>query len=277
MLAAARLARDEAAVLASTQITESQTRAALLALAQEQLSQQDAASAEDQRRLALLNEQVAQLQRQVAGLQQILGEFRAREVAAGTQISALGSDLNAALARVAAEERRRAELEEAERRRLEEEARQLERYRSEFFGQMRQILAGREGVQVVGDRFVFQSEVLFDVGSADLSDQGRAQIANVGATLLDAAREIPPEIDWILRVDGHTDDAPIRPGGRFASNWELSQARSLSVVLYLVDELGFPPERLVAAGFGEFRPVVAGSTPAARAANRRIELKLTER
>jgi chemotaxis protein MotB len=241
------------------------------------LSQQQAASADDQRRLALLNEQVAQLQRQVAGLQQILGESASREAAAGTQIAALGADLNAALARVAAEERRRAELEEAERRRLEDEARQLERYRSEFFGQMREILAGRDGVQVVGDRFVFQSEVLFDLGSADLSDQGRAQISNVGATLLETAREIPPSVDWILRVDGHTDAAPIRPGGRFASNWELSQARALSVVLYLVDELGFPPERLAAAGFGEYRPVVDGASPEARAANRRIELKLTER
>jgi chemotaxis protein MotB len=142
---------------------------------------------------------------------------------------------------------------------------------------MREILAGREGVEIVGDRFVFQSEVLFDVGSAELSDQGRAQIANVGATLLEAAREIPPGIDWILRVDGHTDDAPIRPGRAFASNWELSQARALSVVLYLVEELDFPPERLVAAGFGEYRPVIEGSSPEARAANRRIELKLTER
>ncbi|MCB1359787.1 MAG: OmpA family protein, partial [Rhodobacteraceae bacterium] len=189
----------------------------------------------------------------------------------------LGSDLNAALARVAAEERRRAELEEAERRRLEAQTEQLARYRSEFFGQMREILSGRDGVQVVGDRFVFSSEVLFEPGSADLSPAGQAQIRSIGAALLEIAQEIPPAIDWILRVDGHTDDAPIRPGGRYASNWELSQARALSVVLFLINDLGFPPERLAATGFGEYRPVVPGSSPQARAQNRRIELKLTER
>jgi chemotaxis protein MotB len=277
LLAAAQQARAGAEAERDRQLTDLETRAALLRLANQELAEARAASTEDQRALALLNEQVEQLRRQVAGLQQILGESQAREAAAGTQISALGSDLNAALARVAAEERRRRELEEAERLRLQAEAAQLERYRSEFFGQMRQILAGRQGVQVVGDRFVFSSEVLFEPGSADLSDEGRLQIANVGAILLDAAQEIPESIDWVLRVDGHTDDAPIRAGGRYASNWELSQARALSVVLYMVDELGFPPERLAATGFGEFRPVVPGSDPVSRAQNRRIELKLTER
>jgi len=277
LLAAAQAARDAARGDLARELAEIETRNALLRLANEELSQIRAASAEDQRALALLTEQVTLLQRQVAGLQEILGESQAREAAAGTQIAALGTDLNAALARVAAEERRRRELEEAERRRLEAEAQQLERYRSEFFGQMREILAGREGVQVVGDRFVFSSEVLFELGSADLSDEGQAQIANVGRLLLDTAAEIPPTIDWVLRVDGHTDDARIRPGGRFASNWELSQARALSVVLYLVSELGFPPERLAATGFGEFHPVASGSSPEARAQNRRIELKLTER
>ena len=277
LLAAANAARDALDAERARTLTEAETRAALLSVAQQQLTEAEALAAEDQRRLALLNEQVAALTRQVGGLQELLGESRAREAAADTQIATLGSDLNAALARVAAEERRRAELEEAERRRLEEEARQLERYRSEFFGQMREVMAGRDGVEIVGDRFVFSSEVLFDAGSADLSPEGQAQIANVGALLLDASREIPEGIDWVLRVDGHTDDAPVRPGGRFASNWELSQARALSVVLYLVEELGFPPERLAATGFGEYRPVLAGSDPVSRAANRRIELKLTER
>jgi chemotaxis protein MotB len=277
LLAAAQAARDAALEQASRQLTESETRAALLQMASQQLADAEAASTEDQRRLALLNEQVAQLQRQVAGLQELLGESRAREVAADTQIDTLGADLNAALARVAAEERRRAELEEAERRRLEEEARQLERYRSEFFGQMRAILAGREGVRIVGDRFVFSSEVLFEPGSADLAPEGRAQIANVVSILSEVAREIPPSIDWILRVDGHTDNVPIPAGGTYASNWELSQARALSVVLYMIEDLGFAPDRLAAAGFGEYRPVAEGNSPEARAQNRRIELKLTER
>ena len=113
---------------------------------------------------------------------------------------------------------------------------------------MREILGGRDGVQIVGDRFVFQSEVLFDAGSADLSRQGRAQIASIGRLLLDAASEIPDTIDWVLRVDGHTDNAAIRPGGEYASNWELSQARALSVVLYLIDELDFRPNALPPPG-----------------------------
>lgn len=142
---------------------------------------------------------------------------------------------------------------------------------------MRDIIGGREGVQIVGDRFVFQSEVLFEAGSAGLSPAGQAQIANVGAFLLDASREISETIDWVLRVDGHTDNGASRPGDQYASNWELSQARALSVVLYMIDQLGFPPERLAATGFGEFRPVEPGSSTAARAANRRIELMLTER
>jgi len=277
LLAAAQAARSTARDQMARQLTESETRAALLQLASEQLSEAESVAAEDQRRLALLNEQVAQLQRQVAGLQELLGESRVREVESSTQIETLGANLNAALARVAAEERRRAELEEAERRRLEEEARQLERYRSEFFGQMRNILAGRDGVRIVGDRFVFSSEVLFEPGSADLATEGRAQIANVVSILSEVSRDIPDNIDWMLRVDGHTDTVPIPAGGEYASNWELSQARALSVVLFMIDDLGFPPERLAAAGFGEYRPVAAGNSPEARAQNRRIELKLTER
>ncbi len=200
------------------------------------------------------------------------------------QIEALGSQLNSALARVAAEEKRRAALEEAERIRLEEEAKalkaetkELSRYRSEFFGKLSEVLAGREGVRVVGDRFVFSSEVLFEPGSADLAPEGRSQIAGVVATLQEVAAAIPPEIDWIIRVDGHTDNVPLSGFGEYRDNWELSQARALSVVRYMQNSLGFPPERLAATGFGEYRPVAEGDTPEARAQNRRIELKLTER
>ena len=141
---------------------------------------------------------------------------------------------------------------------------------------MRSVLEGRDEIQIVGDRFVFSSEVLFSLGSANLSAGGQEQIAGVAAILADVAQDIPDGVDWIIRVDGHTDNTPIT-GGRFADNWELSQARALSVVRFMTQGLGFPPERLAATGFGEFRPVNLEDSAAARAENRRIELKLTER
>ena len=201
----------------------------------------------------------------------------AKDSAANVQIEALGSQLNSALAQVAAEQKKRAELEAAERQRLELEKADLEKFRSEFFGQLSQLLTGREGVRVVGDRFVFSSEVLFNPGSADLAPEGVAQIADVVKILDEIAGKIPPGIDWIIRVDGHTDNVPLLGTGEFVDNWELSQARALSVVRYMQDQLGFPPQRLAATGFGEYQPVAAGDTPQARAQNRRIELKLTER
>ena len=193
------------------------------------------------------------------------------------QLESLGSELNTALAQVASEQRRRAELEAAEAARLAAENQDLARFRSEFFGQLSSLLAGREGVRVVGDRFVFSSEVLFNPGAADLAPEGRAQIAGVVRILDEVRANIPAGIDWIIRVDGHTDNVPLSGGGAFADNWELSQARALSVVRYMQDELGFPPDRMAATGFGEYRPVAEGDTPEDRAQNRRIELKLTER
>ena len=139
------------------------------------------------------------------------------------------------------------------------------------------MVAGREGIRVEGDRFVFSSEVLFEPGSATLSAEGRAQISGVAGILRDLSDEIPPAIDWLIRVDGHTDNIPLSGRGEFANNWELSQARALSVVLYMTEAEGIPPARLSANGFGEFRPIADGSTEEGRAANRRIELKLTER
>jgi chemotaxis protein MotB len=229
------------------------------------------------REAELLNQQVAALRSQLGSLQQILNESKARDEAAKVQLETLGNDLNAALAQVAAEQRRRAELEAAEKERLAAENRDLARFRSEFFGQLSTLLAGREGVRVVGDRFVFSSEVLFTPGAADLAPEGRAQIAGVVRILDEVRGNIPPEIDWIIRVDGHTDNVPLSGGGEFADNWELSQARALSVVRFMQDELGFPPDRMAATGFGEYRPVAAGEDEEARAQNRRIELKLTER
>lgn len=249
----------------------------LLDMAKAVLSEEQEKALAAQRKVTLLNEQIAALRGQLGELQGILDASAARDAAAQVQLENLGSQLNAALAQVAAEEKRRAQMEEAERKRLEAENADLARFRSEFFGQLSKVLAGREGVRVVGDRFVFSSEVLFTPGAADLAEEGRAQIAGVTKMLADVAGQIPPGIDWIIRVDGHTDNVPLSGIGAFADNWELSQARALSVVRFMVDDLGFPPDRLAATGFAEFQPVAPGDSPEARAQNRRIELKLTER
>ncbi len=280
---AAKLAAEQAG--ASTQ-TEAEQRAALLAAANTELASEKAISAEAARKVALLNQQVAALRTQLGALQDVLDASAAKDADAQVQIEALGSQLNSALARVAAEERRRAELEEAERKRLEAEAAalkesnseltqnaaELARYRSEFFGKLSEVLAGREGVRVVGDRFVFSSEVLFTSASADLAPEGQAQIAGVVATLQEVAAAIPPELDWIIRVDGHTDATPLSGGGRYADNWELSQARALSVVRYMQDELGLSARaaggdgvRGIPAGGGGRQPRGAGGEPADRA------------
>ncbi|WP_323041939.1 peptidoglycan -binding protein [Gemmobacter sp.] len=276
-LAAAIAARLAAETAAGDAMTEAERRAALLATARSQLTQEQARTAEQARQVTLLNEQVAALRAQLGSLQSLLEAAETADAGKRLQLESLGSQLNTALAQVAAEQKRRAELEEAERKRLEAANQNLERFRSEFFGELRQVLAGRDGVRIVGDRFVFSSEVLFNPGAADLAPEGQAQLARVAATLLDAAQDIPPGIDWILRVDGHTDNVPLSGLGEFADNWELSQARALSVVRYMQDQLGFPPERLAATGFGEYRPVAQGDSAEARAQNRRIELKLTER
>jgi chemotaxis protein MotB len=262
---------------AALRAKEGQEKAGLLDIAKQTLSAEQEKTVEAARKVALLNEQIAALRAQLGDLQGLLDASAAKDSAAQVQLENLGSQLNAALAQVAATEKRRAELEEAERKRLEAENADLARFRSEFFGQLSQLLEGREGVRVVGDRFVFSSEVLFTPGAAALASEGTEQIAGVVAILNDVAGQIPPEIDWIIRVDGHTDATPLSGSGAFADNWELSQARALSVVRYMVDELGFPPERLAATGFGEFQPVADGDSPDARAQNRRIELKLTER
>ncbi|MEL6643226.1 MAG: peptidoglycan -binding protein [Pseudomonadota bacterium] len=284
LLAAARAAEEQAAGLAERELTAAEEQAALLAVANEALAAEEAKSAEGQRRIVLLNQQIAELRTQLASLQAVIDEGNTRDAEAQVQLEALGSQLNTALARAAAEQRRRAELEEAERIRLAEEAERLaaeaenlEQYRSEFFGELRAVLGDVGGIEIVGDRFLFSSEVLFESASADLAPAGRDQITSVSQILLSVADEIPDGLDWILRVDGHTDNIPLQPGAEFADNWELSQARALSVVRYMTDQLGFPPNRLLAAGFGEYRPVNPADTPQARAENRRIELKLTER
>lgn len=276
-LAAAQAAREDLQTELDTQMSEAERQAALRAVAEQTLAQQKGISQDAARKVELLNQQIAALRGQLGQVQAILDDSRDRAQASKSEIDSLGNQLNSALARLAAEQKRRAELEEAARLKAEDEAKDLTRYRSEFFGRLSQILAGREGIKVVGDRFVFSSEVLFDAGSADLRAEGRRQIAQVSQLLSDLASEIPPEIDWIIRVDGHTDTTPLSGNGLFRDNWELSQARALSVVRYMIDDLDFDPKRLAATGFGQYRPVAEGNSPEARAQNRRIELKLTER
>lgn len=277
LLAAAEAVKKDLGDKAQLQATEAERQAGLLALAQQKLSEQRALSTEDQRRVALLNQQVLQLNDQLGSLRAVLDAAGEDRKAVDLKVEDLGQQLNLALLRAAEAEKQRRALEEAARSKAEAEARDLARYRSEFFGRLSQILAGREGVRVVGDRFAFSSEVLFPAGEATLSPEGRAQIGRVSDLLKQVAAEIPPEIDWIIRVDGHTDSQPLSGQGRWRDNWELSQARALAVVRYMVDDLGFPADRLLPAGFADTRPVAQGDTPEARAQNRRIELKLTER
>jgi len=258
-------------------LSETEARAVLLAQANAALSEEEARSAEALREQALLNQQVAALRAQLGSLQAIIDDYKERDAASDIQLSNLGQDLNAALARAAAEERKRRELEEAERVRLEAEKQNLERYRSEFFGRLRDVIGAQDGVRIVGDRFVFSSEVLFAPGAANLSREGEGELAKIAGILRNVVGDIPDEIDWVIRVDGHTDNVPLSGAGAFADNWELSQARALSVVRYMVNFLGIPPERLSANGFGQYQPIASGNSPEARAQNRRIELKFTEK
>ena len=204
--------------------------------------------------VALLNQQMAALRAQLRQLASLLEASESVAEQQKVQISSLGQRLNAALA---------------------SRVQELARYRSEFFGRLREVLGDRPGVRIVGDRFVFQSEVLFATGSAEIGPEGRGQVEQFAATLREVAERIPPEIDWILRVDGHTDVIPIRTA-QYPSNWELSTARATSVVKFLT-ELGIPANRLAATGFGEFQPLDSGRSEAAYRRNRRIELKLTQR
>lgn len=277
LLAASEAALKQLETEKTAEMTEAERQRALLAQANDLLSQEKEVSAEGQRKLALLNRQTEELRKQLNALQGLLNEAKARDVESKVQIETLGSSLNAALAQVAAEQRRIAALERQERERLEAEAKDLRRFKSEFFGQLRDILGNREGVRIVGDRFVFSSEVLFDIGNAELGERGKEEIRKVAGILKEIADKIPEGIDWILRVDGHTDNVPITGNSPYKDNWELSQARALSVVRFLIEDQGIPVNRLAANGFGEYQPVAQGNTPEARAQNRRIELKFTER
>ena len=227
---------------------------ALLASRAAELEDQKNLSEEAQAQVAALNQQMLALRQQLASIQDALEASERENEEKEAQIVNLGNRLNAALATKVAE---------------------LQRYRSEFFGRLREVLGDRQDIRVVGDRFVFQSEVLFGSGSADLGEQGQEQLAKLGQTLTTIASEIPDDIDWVMRVDGHTDKVPIR-NLQFASNWELSSARAISVVKFLIEQ-GVPPNRLVAAGFGEYQPLDNRDDEIAYRRNRRIEFKITER
>lgn len=218
------------------------------------LDKQKLISNEALARVDLLNQQLLALRRQIAALNTALEASEKRDQASQDRIKDLGTRLNAALAR---------------------QVQELKRYRSEFFGRLAQLLKNRKDIRVVGDRFVFQSEVLFPSGSADMSVEGLATLDELAKAILELSKAIPKEVDWALQVDGHTDVRPIN-SPQFPSNWELSTARAISVVRYLISR-GVPADRMVAAGYGEFRPLDPGTSEEALRRNRRIELKLTNR
>ena len=221
---------------------------------QSALDQEKQISARAASQIDILNQQIAALRRQLAAIEEALSASEGKDKEAQAKIADLGSRLNVALA---------------------QKVQELARYRSDFFGRLREILGDKPGIKVAGDRFVFQSEVLFESGQAAINPAGHAELDQLAAAIITLEREIPPEIAWVLRVDGHTDQRPIK-STQYPSNWDLSAARAIAVVQYLAGR-GVDPHRLVAAVFGEYQPVEPGDTDEAMRKNRRIELKLTER
>ncbi len=253
-LAAAKASLD--ARLGALQLAEGQ-----LALAQAQKQSADrmieslqAETTASKAEVAQLTAALAAVRLRVEELTALLGEKEQQAAKDKVAIANLGKSLNNALA---------------------SRVQELQRFRSEFFGRLRDVLKGRDDVQIVGDRFVFQSEVLFAQGQAEIGTDGRQQLAQLAVALTDIASQIPDDINWILQVDGHTDNIPLR-AGRYRDNWDLSTERALSVVRFLRDQ-GLPANRLAAAGYGEFQPLDSRDTNDARRVNRRIELKITQR
>ena len=284
----ARLAAD---ALAKSNLEEAKRKQLLLNQAEREIENQASKNKKSkeelikaERQTALLNQQLSEVRKQLGELDTLLSISEERDQEQKAQLKNVGSRLNQALASLASEERKRRKLEEKERQRLEEEnnklanqAEELANYKSEFFGRLRTVLMGQERVRIVGDRFIFSSEVLFSAGRSDLSKEGKTEISNVTEILSSIMKDIPENIDWVIRVDGHTDSTPLSGTGEFKDNWELSQARALSVVKYMINELNFSGSRLAANGFGEYQPISLEDTQEARALNRRIEIKLTER
>ena len=235
-------------------LTSGTSTEARIAAATKELDDQKGLTAQALAQVELLNQQILALRKQLAALENSLGDTDKRDKQAQSQIADLGQRLNVALAK-----------------RVQE----LSQYRSSFFGELKRSLGERDDVQVVGDRFVFQSEIFFDSGSADLALQGYAELDKLAAALKDLEARIPKDLNWVLRIDGHTDIRPISTAN-FRSNWELSSSRAISVVKFLISK-GVPPGKLVAAGFGEYQPLSSGGAEGDLRRNRRIELKLTER
>lgn len=247
----ARLAdADEKTMLAQKDIEKRDIRINELMAS---LSGEQGETGKARQQVDVLNQQIAALRDQLAKIGAVLEASEKKSEEQKIQIAELGSRLNQALAA---------------------KVQDLARYRSEFFGRVREALGNRPDVRIVGDRFVFQSELLFPSGSATLEEAGKARLAALAHTLIEIGKQIPPDINWVLRIDGHTDNRPVRL--QFASNWELSAARAISVVKFLIDQ-GIPPERLAAAGFGEYQPLDTGTSEEALARNRRIEVKLDQR
>ena len=249
LLAAAESARDRLA-------DDSEREQAIRIAAERELSMTRELHASDRQRVALLNRQLAALREQLQLLRSQLDASELRDEESQALIENLGQRLNAALAQRVSE---------------------LARYRSEFFGRVRQALGNRQDIQIIGDRFVFESGVLFASASAEIGAEGREDLGRIAQALREIAEQIPPEIAWRIRVDGHTDRLPLRSSAAHADNWELSLARAMAVVRYFVEEESLPPERFAATGFGEHAPLDEGDTAAAHARNRRIELTLTSR
>ncbi len=249
-----RLENNRLQSLASDSESKAATAAGRISSLSTDLDKQKQISNEALAKVDLLNQQLLALRRQIAALNDALEASERRDKESQARIKQLGSRLNAALAR---------------------QVQELRRYRSDFFGRLRELLKGRKDIRVVGDRFVFQSEVLFPSGQAQMSVEGLAAMDELAKAIIELSRAIPDEIDWALQVDGHTDIRPIN-SPEFPSNWELSTARAISVVRYLISR-GVPARRLVAAGYGEFQPLDRGNSEDALRRNRRIELKLTNR
>jgi len=254
-LTAVQLERDRLQSDADSSTAAASSADGQIAIITKALDDEKVVSQKALSQVEILNQQIAALRRQIAALEDALGASETRDRESQTQIADLGRRLNVALA---------------------QRVQELSRYRSDFFGRLREILGNRPDIRVVGDRFVFQSEVLFPSGSDEFNTEGKVELDKLADAIKQLETEIPPEIAWVLRVDGHTDARPLSGTGRFRNNWELSAARAIAVVRYLI-ERGVQPVHLVAAGFGEYQPIEPGDSDEANGKNRRIELKLTER
>ena len=240
-------ARNQALMTQSTDLSDNLTQTQAALATQEELTQES--KLEIERLIAA----TLTLRNELNELRALLAEKEAQSLADKVTIASLGKSLNEALA---------------------SRVQELQRFKSDFFGRLRDILGSRGDVTIVGDRFIFQSEVLFDQGRASLGEDGSQQLQQIGDALLEISKDIPADIPWILQVDGHTDDVPV--AGVYADNWQLSTERALSVVRYLID-YGVPADKLAATGYGEFQPIAKGTSIDARRRNRRIELKFTQR